>query len=381
MDQNDRAKTEEKLMRGKPLQSRGLRGRHAPSGDGLGSSTPPPPEANTRKRGDVLRAPKRRHHFVLWIILLIVIVFGVWLAMFSSKVDANLHSFPVQEQQELDQVLAPSASWGTQPVNVLLLGSDARADDPGIGARTDTMVLARIDPATKIVSLVSLPRDVLIESDDYGTYKLNAAYTYEGADRAVTDVEELCGIKIDHVVVTDFVGLADLVDAIGGIDVYLDEGIDNPKAGTATLEAGQQHINGAQALVMARDRDYVDGDYTRQSSQRKVLSGIVKRILTMAPWEMPGAIEGCSKCLATDSSTNTLGLILLAVRLKVPWAGMQLRTSVLPSQPADIGGVSYVIADKAGVRELMARLENGGNVEDPVVASSIDQDIAQARGW
>lgn len=324
---------------------------------------------------------KKKHHVFPVVLILIVIACAAALGIFAAGVDAKLHSFPEVEQKELDVAVEPAALWGIQPVNVLLLGSDARADDPSMGARTDAIVLAHVDPNTKTISMVSLPRDTLIESADYGTYKLNAAYAYEGADRAVRDVEKLCGVKIDHCVVINFEGLAALVDALGGIDVVVDETIDNPKAGDVVVPAGAQHINGAQALVMSRDRDYVDGDYTRQSNQRKVISGIMHRILDLAPWEMPQAIEGCAACVSTDSSTGTLGLLLLALRLKVPWADMQLRTTVLPSQPVDIDGISYVVADTGATRELMLRLDSGGNIEEPVVSSSIEQDIVNARGW
>ena len=366
---------------------RGLRGRDLHSLDDRdryydpGSSTPPPQNPKRRNQGDYVNARKKKHHVFPIVLLLILILIAVGTGIFAAKVDKNLHSFPVPEQQALDDAVSPSGIWGIQPVNILLLGSDARADDPGMGARTDAIVLAHIDPNAKTVSMVSLPRDTLIQDNEYGTYKLNAAYAYGGASKAVETVENLCGVKIDHCAVIDFAGLAGLVDAIGGIDVVVDETIDNPKAGDVAVPAGPQHINGAQALVMSRDRDYVDGDYTRQSNQRKVISGILHRILNLAPWEMPGAVEGCSMCLATDSSTGTLGIMLLALRMKVPWANMQLRTTVLPSQPADIDGISYVVADRAGTRELISRFDSGKSIEEPVMASSIDEDIVNVRGW
>ena len=371
------------ISRGASFEPRGIRGRNLDqqSGSGGTTQTPPPSSPRKQKKGGTLNQERRKHRALPIILILIIAVFVAWLVLFAAKVDGVLHSFPTAEQIELDEAVKPAASWGVQPVNVLLLGSDARVDDPSIGARTDAIVLAHVDPNLKTVSMVSLPRDTLIESTDYGTYKLNAAYAYEGPDRAVHDVEELCGVKIDHCILVDFTGLAGLVDALGGIDVVVDETIDNPKAGDVVVPAGLQHINGAQALVMSRDRDYVDGDYTRQSNQRKVISGIMHRILNMAPWEMPGAVEGCAECVSTDSSTGTLGLLLLAARMKMPWANMQLKTTVLPSAPADINGVSYVIADKAGTKELMLRFDNGGDIEDPVISSSIDQDIVAARGW
>ena len=327
--------------------------------------------------------PRRRKkgHPVLIVILLILVAIAVITGLFCAKIDNNLHSFGTPEQQEVSASLDGSGAWGIGPVNVLLLGSDARADDPSIGARTDAIVVARIDPLAKNVSMVSIPRDTMVDIPGYGTSKINAAYAYGGASGAVDAVENLCGIKIDHCIMVDFNGLAALVDSIGGIDVSLEEGIDDPLAGDVTIPAGDVHINGAQALALSRSRAWANGDYTRQLNQRKVISAIAHRIMELPVTEMPAAIEGGSLCVSTDDGTGCLGLMLVALELKLPGSELVMRNTHLPSDTAMVDGVSYVIADRAAVSELMIRLQNGGDIEAPLTVSSIDGDIAAACGW
>jgi LCP family protein required for cell wall assembly len=334
-------------------------------------------------RSTKMRKPRRRKKkkSVLIAILIVLVAIVIALGLFCAKIDANLHSFGEPEQQEVSTSLDGSGIWGIGPVNVLLLGSDARADDPSIGARTDAIVVARIDPIAKKVSMVSIPRDTMVDIPGYGTNKINAAYAYDGASGAIDAVEGLCGIKIDHCVMIDFNGLASLVDSVGGVDVFLEEGIDDPLAGDVTVPAGAVHINGAQALALSRSRAWADGDYTRQLNQRKVIAAIAHRIMELPITDMPSAIEGGSLCVSTDDGTGCLGLMLMALELKLPGSELVMQNTHLPSDTAMIDGVSYVVADRAAVSELMIRLQNDGDVEAPLSVSSIDEDIAAASGW
>lgn len=337
------------------------------------------PTQNNQKQ-NIRKTPKRKKKkhgvsIVLWIF--IIAIMSLY-AFAEITVDRNLHNLPPTEKEAINKSLAGFNIMGIQPSYVLLLGSDARIDDPDLGGRTDAIILARIDPNTKKVTLLSIPRDTMVEIPGYGVSKINAAYTFGGTAGAIDAVERLCNIEIDHCAIVNFEGLSFLIDSIGGIDVYLDERIDNPKAGDVVIEAGQQHINGAQALVMSRDRDYADGDYTRQQNQRKVIQGILDSITHIEPSRLPQAIEGVSLSLSTSDGINFTTLLLTAIRLKAPWANMSLSTISLPSQPAYIGDVSYVIADRAATAELISRISNNENIEEPLTVSSMDEDISLA---
>jgi LCP family protein required for cell wall assembly len=307
-------------------------------------SYPPTPQPASRKR----RRGKKK--FIVLIVLAAIII---GCCSWCASVDASLHSFKPEYQQALDSKLSGTSAMGIQPVNVLLLGSDERVDDPELGARTDAIILCRVNPATGKVMMVSIPRDTMIELDGYGTQKINAAYAFSGPVGTIDAVETLCGVKVDRCVAVDFSGLCGIVDAIGGIDIHVEEEINDPDAGDEVIPAGDLHVNGAQALIISRSRAYTDGDYTRQANQRKVISAIVDRISNMAPWEVPGALSGVSACVSADGGTGVGGLALMALRLKM--AGMDIQSEVLPSHPEDIDGISYVVAETDGISELMQR--------------------------
>ena len=132
--------------------------------------------------------------------------------------------------------------------------------------------------------MVSIPRDTMVTIPGVGTTKINAAYYWGGAAGTIDAVKSLTGVSIDHYAEINFEGLVDLVDAIGGVDVYVDSEIDDYDAG-GWIPEGDQHLNGEEALIFARSRMYYDGDYTRQRHQRELILAIVKKGL-----EAPAAI-------------------------------------------------------------------------------------------
>lgn len=267
-----------------------------------------------------------------------------------------------------------------EPFTVLLLGSDARADDPDMGARTDTIILVRVDPTINRISMVSIPRDTRIEIEGQGFQKFNAAYTFGGPSGTIAAVKELTGVDIDHYAEINFEGLVGLVDAIGGIDVVVDEEIDDEDAG-GHIDAGEQHLDGEHALILARSRAYVDGDYSRQANQRKVIMAIINKGLTAPATELSGLIKASTKFLKTDKGIDFDFIYDLADQIRhnndYP---VEIFTATVPSSTATIDEVSWVIADTAGVKAMMELFTKGKDVSQGVSESSIAEDIAAARG-
>lgn len=305
--------------------------------------------------------------------------FYVYKEMQKSAINADLHKMTAEQMQAVDAELTGSKTFD-EPFNVLLLGSDARSDDPDMGARTDTIIVVHVDPNENVVSLMSIPRDTMIEIDGVGVQKFNAAYTYGGASGTIAAVKELCGVDIDHYAEINFEGLVGLIDAIGGIDVEVDEAIDDDEAG-GRVDAGKQHLDGEHALVLARSRAYYDGDYTRQVNQRKVIMAIVNKGLTAPATELSGLIQASTKFLTTDSAMDFDFIYSLADQIRhnndKP---ISIYSATIPSSTANIDGVSFVIADKAGVEEMAKVFLKGGDISQGVSASSISDDIARAGG-
>lgn len=318
----------------------------------------------------------------LIVILAIVGIVGLGLYVYKevqkNTINTDLHKMSQEEMEAVDAELTGSITFD-QPFNMLLLGSDARTDDPDMGARTDTIILVRVDATTNTISMVSIPRDTKVTIPGVGDAKFNAAYTYGGASGTIAAVKQLTGVDIDHYAEINFEGLVDLIDAIGGIDVMVEERIDDPDAGPVVIEEGMQHLDGTAALTFARTRHYVDGDYTRQRHQRMVIEAIMHRALEAPATELQGLIQASTKFVTTDSAVDFDFIYSLADQIRHNEGSVTIYSANLPSTAAMIGDVSYVIADTAGVRQMMEVFGQGGDVGAiQNVESSISQDLSDA---
>ena len=300
-------------------------------------------------------------------------------AMTYESKDVETHGgFQEGELVALEQELTGTTSFD-EPFTVLLLGSDARSDDPDMGARTDTIVLCRVDTSKSQISMMSIPRDTMVDIEDAGINKINAAYYFGGAAGAVKAVRDLTGVEIDHFAEINFEELVGLIDAMGGIDVEVEETIDDPDAGDEVIEAGMQHLNGAQALTFSRSRAYTDGDYTRQRNQRKVIDAIIQKGLNAPAKDLTGIIDTSLKFIKTDMKSEFIKDVADQIRHNYDH-DVTIYSANIPSQPAYVGDTSYVIADTAGVAEMVRIFMEGGDISQDIEASSISSDIAAAGG-
>lgn len=292
-------------------------------------------------------------------IALVVVLAGVGMAvaLYVNSINATLAGNKTdQEIAEINEALAPVKSNLTEPFYVMLVGSDEREDNDEIGRRSDTNIVVRVDPKTNTVSMVSIPRDTAINLSEYGTVKFNAAYTFGDTAGSIKQASEMLGVDISYYAEINFTGLIGLVDAVGGVDVDVDERIDDPDAGPVVIEAGRQHLDGEAALVFARSRAYADGDYTRVSNQRKLIQAIVTKIEGLPVTEMPGMIQAAAKCVTTNLKVTDI--IGLAQAIKDN-GDMTIYSATVPSLPAQYNGASYVFADYDAIKKMMAAVDAG----------------------
>jgi LCP family protein required for cell wall assembly len=199
-----------------------------------------------------------------------------------------------QEDDGIDEIKQ------TKPLTILLMGIDtggAGRENPWEG-RSDTMILATVNPVTNQTTMASVERDMYAnlvndKGNNAGNDKLNAAYAYYGPLATINTIQQLTDIHIDNYMMINMEGVEDLVNAVGGIDVNnTTVGFDGKPitisieetepAYKATIAPGVQHVNGEQALVYARMRHQdPEGDIGRQQRQREVITALVKKMLTM----------------------------------------------------------------------------------------------------
>ena len=255
-----------------------------------------------------------------------------------------------------------------EPFYVLLLGTDGRPGEEVY--RSDSIILARIDPTEKSASLISIPRDTMVVYNGE-TMKINATHAVNGPQGVVEAVNDLCfngEQKISHYAEINFEGMEDLIDAVGGIDLEATEEVDDPEHLDIKIEKGFQHMDGATALTYARCRyTYTDGDFTRMRHQRQVLSALAKKILNdLDPATIMGTVEELSKVVITTLGVQDIVSVANAMR------GMDVENDMyvanVPSyadETTNVNGVSYVFVYEDKLAEMMRRLDAGENPEGP----------------
>ncbi len=253
-----------------------------------------------------------------------------------------------------------------EPQTILLLGSDRRpkgATDggAGTGARSDTIILARLDPKRKATALMSLPRDLKVQIPGHGTDKLNAAYELGGPVLTLRTVKALTQLPINHVVNVDFGGFERAINAIGCIYVDVDRRYFNDTAAYAyiNIQPGYQKLCGRQALEYARFR-HEDTDLVRGVRQQEVIRATKQQAGITGLIGKRGRLEDIfGRYTTSDASLKDKSAIIGLAKLAVFSAGQPIREVHFAGQvgitSGDVrtGAPSYVTATNSTVQKLV----------------------------
>jgi LCP family protein required for cell wall assembly len=252
---------------------------------------------------------------VKWLVLAAIAWIGLSLVLF-------LISAQIQQGDLSGKVDLGGAGYPlTSPNTVLVLGSDARpkgSKEPGAssnGSRSDSILLMRVGGGKN--ARLSIPRDTVVDIPGHGRNKINAAYAFGGPALAVQTIEQYLGIQVNHLIEVNFTNFPDLIDAMGGITYKggcvvskINGGFKNGGY-TLRLKEGKTHINGKQALALARTRhndcNKSESDLTRARRQQKILSAMKSRLLSPFAFpRMPWIAWNTPKALRSDMSGPTL---------------------------------------------------------------------------
>ncbi|WP_406727242.1 LCP family protein [Streptomyces sp. GD-15H] len=275
----------------------------------------------------------------------------------------------------------PEAGKGT---NYLIVGSDSRAGltdeqkknlhtGSAEGKRTDSMMI--LHTGSNGSTLISLPRDSNVEiptfkgSDSGKTYqgtgrqvKLNAAYAEDGPELLVRTVEFNTGLHIDHYVEIGFAGFANIVDAVGGVEMDIPQDIKDTKSG-ADLKKGKQTLNGEEALAFVRTRYALAGsDLDRTKNQQKFLSALAGQVATPAtvlnPFKLYPTMGAGLDSLIVDKDMSLFGLADMFWSMK----GVSGGDGTSMNMPVSGSSGGNLLWDKAKVKQLVNELNNDEKV-------------------
>ncbi|HBI2117809.1 TPA: LCP family protein [Enterococcus faecalis] len=294
------------------------------------------------------------------------IIFGIILVLFLAVVGmgAKLYwdvsksmdkTYETVERSKKSQVNLNNK----EPFSVLLLGIDTGDDGRVEQGRSDTTIVATVNPRDKQTTLVSLARDTYVDIPGQGKQdKLNHAYAFGGASLAMDTVENYLNIPINHYVSINMAGLKELVNAVGRIEVnnnltFSQDGYD--------FTIGKISLDGEQALSYSRMR-YEDpnGDYGRQERQRKVIEGIVQKVLSLnSVSNYQEILTAVSDNMKTDLSFDDMKKIALDYRS----AFGKVKQDQLQGTGFMQDGVSYQRVDEQELTRVQQELKNQLNTK------------------
>lgn len=263
------------------------------------------------------------------------------------------------------------ANWqDTAPFYMLLLGVDksenrTEGDEAQFygtsdaNFRSDTIILARIDPGQKKVTLVSIHRDTFIDIDGK-QQKINAAYAIGGVSKVIEVVSQFAGVPIEHYAEVDIDGLAAITDAMGGVTVDVPFDINDDEY-TGSLSAGVQTLNGQEALIFTRSRhaydNMGDGDRYRAANQRAFLSAMASQLLSSSPVTIVAAINTLANYITTDLTVDQIASLALTMQ------GMDTSTDIYstmnPTQNEYVNGASVEINQTERWQQIMQAVDAG----------------------
>jgi LCP family protein required for cell wall assembly len=260
------------------------------------------------------------------------------------------------------QLVGLAKSDPGEPQTILLLGSDRRPDDAtdggaGTGARSDTIILVRLNPDEQATAMMSLPRDLKVEIPGYGVDKINAAYSVGGPKLTLKTVKRLTGLSINHVINVDFRGFQKAIDAIGCVYTDVDRRYYNDTAEFAyiNIPAGYQQMCGDEALQYARFR-HEDSDLVRGIRQQDLLRDAKQQVGAGELFDdRDRLIEIFGNNTTSDGALKSRSELLRLIKLAVFSVGQPIRHVKFEGEDgydSDESGASYVTASDATVKKL-----------------------------
>ncbi|MFD5949405.1 LCP family protein [Streptomyces collinus] len=315
--------------------------------------------ARHRGKGRRRKPPQRNKGLMImaWTAAGIVVLGGAGAGYLYFKLNGNLKSVDIDQALGTDR--PKKADNGSE--NILVLGSDTRAGgnkklgggtDDG-SARSDTAMIVHVYKGHKKASVVSIPRDTLIDrpacTDTQGNEHpaarnamFNSAYSTGGAACAVKTVESITDLRMDHYLEVDFAGFQKLIDDLGGVEITTTKSIDDPDS-HLKLKAGTHTLDGEQALGLVRTRHGVgDGsDLGRIQLQQAFIKALVNQIKDVGVFSNPKKLldlaETATKTVTTDSDLGSVNkLASFASGLKgISPSNMHMVTMPVAYDPAD----------------------------------------------
>ncbi|MFF0719331.1 LCP family protein [Micromonospora sp. NPDC003816] len=336
------------------------------SGEQAGTVSPaenPPAGGTDGPEPTTAGRPRRRWLRITLISVLVLVLVGaggmVAAGFYLKSVESDIErvdAFDGVPAETRPEVVA------TDALNILVLGSDSRDPESTGGSRTDTIILAHLPKDRSSAQLISIPRDTWVavprstEGRGGRDAKINAAYAWGGVPLMVQTVEQFTKVRIDHVVMVDFAGFTEIIDALGGIEVNSEKQFTSIHPPFRTFQAGPQKMDGEAALDYSRQRkQFADGDFSRIRHQQQVIKAILDKAtsggLLTNPARLNSFLQATSGSLSMDRDLSLFDMATENRNLR----GRSLTFVTSPTRGTGrVGSESVVFADDERVDTFYA---------------------------
>ena len=306
------------------------------------------------------------------IALLVVATFGALTVLWALNTGQDVLALATTDDDVVSELSQPSGD----SLTFLVVGSDSREglDDltffgPAGGERGDVIMLVRLDQITGNTRILSIPRDLWVDIPGNGSGKINAAYAYGGPRLMVQTISENLGVEVNHYVEVDFVGFISMVNELGGIEMSFPYPARDGASGLS-VEAGDQILDGEQALAFARSRkyeEYRDGawvsveanDLGRTQRQQQVVRAILTALKTPSSIAEAGQIAGSlAKHMTVDATLAASSVAGLAWDFRGLVTG-SIDGQTLPVYGDTVAGASVVKAAEPEASAILEQFESG----------------------
>jgi polyisoprenyl-teichoic acid--peptidoglycan teichoic acid transferase len=317
---------------------------------------------------------RKRILIIAGIIAALGIAFFVAVLVFNGAVSSKLHS-GIDTNLEA-ALVTPSSS--TSPYYMVVVGVDSQAQDTANGVAG--ILLVRVDPSNKLMTLVSIPRDTRIKQSS-GYTKLNSIYGTGGASALVSAVATFAGVDVAHYIEVDYDTLPKMIDSLGGIQVTVPDSFYDSEY-SAGLDGGTQTLDGTETLLFCRSRKpFAEGDYACAEHQRLVFTAVIDALLSKTDQSLKLSLDSIAACVSTDLTVDEI--MTFAHTLQGKDYNQLIYSGVVPGDVTTVSGTSYAITDTDEWTAYMLRVDSGLPPDasvaaalaagtDPLAATSID---------
>lgn len=268
---------------------------------------------------------------------------------FETEADTSYVGTTVKPESISIKTVAPIEA--DHLINILLVGQDRQAGQSR--QRSDTMILCSYNPNTNEVSLISFLRDLYVSiPGGYSNNRLNAAYAFGGFPLLYKTLEQNFGVKIDGGVEVDFGGFTEIIDLIGGVDIYL-TAKEAPYVATSCKE-GMNHLNGQKALNYARIRK-IDSDFGRTNRQRTLILAVFDKLKHSDTATLTSLVNKAMSMVTTDMSDSSITSLVTSFLPKV--ASVKINTYAVPFdgsyKSTYVRGMAVLVPQNDVIREKL----------------------------